>query len=245
MGSPTPLGPPATDVAHGSFFFRTTGAFDHTPRMQLAAGIVVERPGAAPVTAWLTHPCIAESMYRPSDLVQLPVATFVAIVIDGAEVAFLRRTVDDARETRAAQTVGSATPTHSGIPARLVEARIVTAPAHAVRPLPDAAAIRAAIRSGARIAGRTRFRHGDATVTLDYPVTTANASNDTDAWQIDAGPVLVPGRDPGGSPLAVDRLTPGYLVFNDPAWAEVTTLGGDGTARPERIATESALFALD
>ncbi|MFO1540116.1 MAG: hypothetical protein ACKOTZ_06670, partial [Chloroflexota bacterium] len=235
---------PFTDHVRGAFFFRTTGAFDHTPRMQLAASIRIERPGAVPLVAWLTHPCIAESMYLPAGLIQEPVAAFTAIVIDGQEVAFLRRTVDDARETRSAQPVGAETPTHSGIPAVLREVRILPAAAGAVRPLPTADAIRAAIADGSRIAGRTRYRLDDATVTLDYPVTTANVANDRIAWQIDAGPVLLPGRDPGGSSLAVDRLTPGYLVANDPAWAEITTLGGDGRARPLRIAAQTVLVVL-
>lgn len=235
---------PFTDHQRGAFFFRTTGAFDHTPRMQLAASIRIERPGAVPLVAWLTHPCIAESMYLPAGLIQEPVAVFTAIVIDGQEVAFLRRTVDDARETRASQPVGAQTPTHSGIPAVLRELRIRPVPAGAIRPLATEPAIRAAILDGSRIAGRTRFVRDGATVTLDYPVTTANIANDRAAWQIDAGPILLPGRDPGGSPLAVDRLTPGYLVANDPSWAEITTLGGDGPARPVRIAAESVLVAL-
>lgn len=237
--------PPLVDHLRSVFCFRTTGAFDHTPRMALAASIRVERPGEPPVEAWLSHPCIAESMYRPADLIQLPVATFTAIVVHGAEVAFLRRTVDDGRESRSSIALGTAMPTHSGIPAVMQELRIVAVPAAGVRALPDARSIRAAIDGGLRIAGRTVYADEGATVTLDYPVTTVNRSNDDDRWQIDAGPVLIPGRDPGGSPFLVDRFEPGYLVANEPGWAELTGLGGSGTSRPRRIACATRLFAID
>ena len=239
-----PLGPPPADHARSSFFFRTTGAFDHTPRMQLAASIRIEAPGEPPLVAWLSHPCIAESMYRPADLIQLPVATFTAIAIADREVAFLRRTVEDGREARSSIALGTAMPTHSGIPALMRELRIRTVPPATARRLHDARAIRAAIADGTPIVGRTRFLEDGATIVLDYPVTTVNASNDDERWQVDAGPVLLPGRDPAGSPFAVDRLEPGYLVANEPGWAEIAGLGGTGSARPRRIVTETALFAI-
>lgn len=233
------------DLLHSAFFFRTTSTFDHTPRMQLAAACRVERPGEPPVTAYLTHPCVAESMYQPSGLIQEPVATFTAIVIDGAETAFLRRTAAGGEESRSSIRLGAQMPTHSGIPATMLELRILLREARGVRPLADAAAIRAAILAGDRIVGRSAFTLDGAVVTLDYPVTTVNVSNDTDAWQVDAGPVLLPTRAPGDSDVAVDAFEPGYLVFNQPDWAEITGLAGTGTARPARIDAHSELFTID
>jgi len=236
---------PTTDLLHSWFFFRTSSTFDHTPRMQLAASCRVERPGSPAWTAYLSHPCIAESMYRAADLVQEPVALFTAIVIDGRELSFLRRTVVDAAETRSSIALGAQVPTHSGIPATMLEIRVRLAEARSVWPLVGYAAIREATLGGARIVGRTRFRWAGADATLEYPVTTINVSNDMDAWQVDAGPVLLPTRSTGGEGFAVDALEPGYLVFNQPDGLELTSLGGDGHARPVRAAGTSELFTID
>jgi len=235
---------PMADLLHSWFFFRTTSTFDHTPRMQLAASCRVERPGEAPWTAYLSHPCIAETMYTDAGLVQEPVAQFTAIVIHERELAFLRRTVDDARETRSSIRLGAQMPTHSGIPATMLEIRVALAKARAVRPLEGYAAIREATLGGARITGRTRFSRAGAAVTLEYPVTTINVSNDRDAWQVDAGPVLLPTRSVGGDGFAVDALEPGYLVYNQPDRAELTSLGGDGPARPIPVDATNELFTI-
>ncbi|MFN8623768.1 MAG: hypothetical protein U0869_23755 [Chloroflexota bacterium] len=236
--------PPILDLLHSAFFFRTTSTFDHTPRMQLAAACRLEREGQEPVAAYVTHPCIAESMYKASGLIQEPVATFTAIVIAGAEVAFLRRTAVAGDETRSSIRLGAQMPTHSGIPATMLELRVLVRDARDPRALADGAAIRAAAMDGSRIVGRTSFTLDGGTITLDYPVTTINVSNDSDAWQVDAGPVLLPTRTPGDSGFAVDRFEPGYLVFNQPDWAEITSLGGDGEARPVRVSTRTELFAI-
>jgi hypothetical protein len=232
------------DLLHSAFFFRTTSTLDHTPRMQLAAACRVERPGEPATVAHLTHPCIAESMYQSHGLIQEPVATFTAIVMAGQEVAFLRRPALGGLETRSSIRLGDAMPTHSGVPATMLELRVLLRDARNPRALADAAAIRAAAMDGSRIVGRTVLLLDDATATLDYPVTTINVSTDSEAWQVDAGPVLLPTRPPGDSTFAVDRLEPGYLVFNGLDWAEVTTLGGDGEARPMRVATRTELFAI-
>ena len=226
---------PAVDLLHSAFFFRTTSTFDHTPRMQLAASCRLEREGEAPVVAYLSHPCIAETMYADAGLIQEPVAQFTAIVIHDQEVAFLRRTVVDAAEARSTMAIGTEMPTHSGIPARMLELRVKLAPLGAVERLDGDGAIRRATLDGVRIVGRTRFTLGDATVTLEYPVTTINVSNDRDAWQVDAGPVLLPTRVAAAGAMAVERMEPGYLVYNAPEWFEWTTLGGDGRARPVRV----------
>ena len=122
------VAPPAVDLLHSAFFFRTTSTFDHTPRMQLAASCRLERDGEAPVVAYLTHPCIAETMYADAGLIQEPVAQFTAIVIHDQEVAFLRRTVVDAAESRSTMALGTQMPTHSGIPATMLELRVKLAP---------------------------------------------------------------------------------------------------------------------
>ena len=236
--------PPTTDLLHSSFFFRTTSTFDHTPRMQLAAACRVERPGEAHWTAYLSHPCIAETMYADAGLIQEPVAQFSAIVVPEQELAFLRRTVVDAVETRSTIGQGAQVPTHSGIPATLLEIRVALATARDVRPLEGYAAIRAATLAGTYIVGRTRFTWAGADVTLDYPVTTINVANDRDAWQVDAGPVLLPTRTAGGDGFAVDALEPGYLVYNQPDWAELTSLGGDGQPRTVRVDATNELFTI-
>jgi hypothetical protein len=235
---------PSVDLLHSWFLFRTTSTFDHTPRMQLAASCRVDRPGEASWTAWLSHPCIAESMYTASGLVQEPVAQFTAIVVHEQECAFLRRTVVDAVETRSSIRLGARMPTHSGIPATMLELRVALADVRDARPLEGYAAIREATLGGARITGRTRFDWQGAAITLEYPVTTINVANDTDAWQVDAGPVLLPTRSAGGDGFATDALEPGYLVYNQPDWTELTSLGGDGQARPLRIDATNELFTI-
>jgi hypothetical protein len=152
--------------------------------------------------------------------------------------------VVDAAETRSTIALGAQMPTHSGIPATMLEIRILLAAARDVRPLAGYAAIREATLGGARIVGRTRFAWAGADVTLEYPVTTINVANDQDAWQVDAGPVLLPTRSAGGDGFAVDALEPGYLVFNQPDWLELTSLGGDGQARPVRVSGTSQLFTI-
>lgn len=236
--------PPSVDLLHSWFFFRTTSTFDHTPRMQLAASCRVAPPAQEPWTAYLSHPCIAESMYKAAGLIQEPVAQFTAIVIHDRELAFLRRTVVDAAETRSQIRRGEQMPTHSGIPATMLEIRTALAPARDVAPLVGYAAIREATLGGARITGRTMFTWDGAQIVLEYPVTTINVSNDTDAWQVDAGPVLLPTRSATGEGFLVDSLEPGYLVYNQPDWAELTSLGGDGQARPVRVAATNELFTI-
>ena len=211
---------PAVDLLHSAFFFRTTSTFDHTPRMQLAASCRLEREGEAPVVAYLTHPCIAETMYADAGLIQEPVAQFTAIVIHDQEVAFLRRTVVGGEESRSSIQLGAQMPTHSGIPATMLELRVKLAPLGRVERLEGYDAIRRATLDGVRITGRSRFALGDATVTLEYPVTTINVSNDRDAWQVDAGPVLLPTRVTAAGAMAVDRMEAGYLVYNTPDWLE-------------------------
>jgi hypothetical protein len=183
-------------------------------------------------------------MYRDSDLIQEPVAQFTAIVLPDREVAFLRRTVLDAAETRSSIRLGTPMPTHSGVPATMLELRVQPAEARAVTRIEGVEAIRAAVLGGARIIGRTRLGWQDAAVTLEYPVTTANVANDRPAWQVDAGPVLLPTRASVPDALAVDAFEPGYLVFDAPDWAEITALGGDGIARPVRIDASNELFTI-
>lgn len=236
---------PDVDLSHGAFFFRTTSTFDHTPRMQLAASCRLERTGEAPVVAYLSHPCIAETMYAAAGLIQEPVAQFTAIVIHDQEVAFLRRAVVGGEESRSSIRLGAQMPTHSGIPASMLELRVKLAPLGRVERLDGYDEIRRATLDGVRITGRTRFALGEAAVTLEYPVTTINVSNDRDAWQVDAGPVLLPTRVAGADAMAVDRMEAGYLVYNTPDWFEWTALGGDGRARPVRVdGALNELFAI-
>lgn len=238
--------PPTVDLLHSAFFFRTTSTFDHTPRMQLAASCRLERDGEAPLVAYLSHPCIAETMYAAAGLIQEPVAQFTAIVIHDHEVAFLRRTVTDATESRSTIALGAEMPTHSGVPARMLELRVKLAPLGRTTALHGYDAIRRATLDGMPIVGRTRFALGEASVVLDYPVTTINVANDREAWQVDAGPVLLPTRVAGADAREVDRLEPGYLVYNTPDWFEWTSLGGDGRARPVRVdGATNELFAVE
>ncbi len=235
----------SVDLLHSAFFFRTTSTFDHTPRMQLAASCRVERDGEAPVVAYLSHPCIAETMYADRGLIQEPVAQFTAIVIHDQEVAFLRRTVLDAAETRTSIALGAQMPTHSGVPATMLELRVKLAPLGRAEALVGYDAIRRATLDGVRIVGRSRFMLGEAWVTLEYPVTTINVSNDRDAWQVDAGPILLPTRVAPAGAIAVDRMEPGYIVFDATDWLEWTALGGDGRARPVRVdGATNELFAV-
>jgi hypothetical protein len=61
---------------------------------------------------------------------------------------------------------------------------------------------------------------------------------------VDAGPVLLPraGADPGS--LRVDRLEPGYVVYDAFDWFEATGLSGEGRARPQRFEGRSELFVV-
>eukprot|EP01050_Picozoa_sp_SAG11_P020810 SAG11_NODE_3578_length_2358_cov_3.440018_1_plen_189_part_00 len=97
--------------------------------------------------------------------------------------------------------------------------------------LPDHAAVRAAALGESPYTGqliaRTRYEPlpGVLEAVLSYPVKTMNVRASPDAWQLDAGPLLLPlpGDVPRGAlagPLPVAALGVGYLVYNRAATVE-------------------------
>jgi hypothetical protein len=75
------------------------------------------------------------------------------------------------------------------------------------------------------VTGRTTYldEEGQTTVVLEYPAKTLNVAHGSPAWQVDAGPILVPDlRAPRQVPdLLAGRFDVAYLVFNSWDRAEV------------------------
>ena len=80
----------------------------------------------------------------------------------------------------------------------------------------------AALAGDAALVSRTEYRACGYSITLEYPVKTANYSERERYYQLDTGPVLFPGvADIGANgepPLAACRLA--YVAHNAPDWAE-------------------------
>jgi len=163
-------------------------------------------------------------MYRESGLIHEPASEFTLIAVPGEQFLMTKRFSSAAHDLRCAFRLGDAMPTHDGHNARMTELDVKLAHYPKVQAIKTYHEFRAALLENCPMNVRTRFALSDGTeVVLEYPARTVNIAHDREAWQIDAGPVLLPlcdtatGVEPG---LEVEKLGTGYLVFNRADYAE-------------------------
>ena len=241
---------------------------NHTPRLQLDAACTVHLPDGSVRQFVLTSPCIGENMYVDEGMIQEPICEFVMIAEHRSEYAIMKWYADAARDVHQARRFGEAMPTASGVPARVTTLDVHLARCPTVEPIVSHAAFEAAVMANRAVIGRTTYQldDGGTTVVLDYPCKTVNVAHGRTAWQVDAGPVLVPRLTP--SPVAagtteaevlfVARLGPAFAVFNRWDRVEITprgrvTLGAEDGGGPTTshyrgvvgCPARNALFAAD
>ena len=243
---------PDYDFSH-SFIRWTSTRVQHTPRMQLAAACRVIRDGETR-DYFLSEPCVAEAMYQPHDLVHRPPCEFMMIMSSKGEFAFAKLYADLARNQSESHQTGGVMSTHDGLGAKVVDLACHLTPVADARPLHGYDQVRQAILSGQRLNARSLLvsADGEGQVILDYPLKTVNIANDRQAWQIDAGPILLPNLG-AAQPWSVAGLRPGYLVCNAPDWVEWTCRAvlpsderepGSHFGAPQRHAAHTELLAL-
>lgn len=239
------------DFGHSYLRFSSDGA-NHTPRIRLDAVCTL-------VTAndtrsyYLGCACLAENMYRPTGLIQQPVAEFTIILSPGREFQILKRHASAEFDVRRSLRVGERMPTHDGRGSTMlsVDAHLKHAPR--ITPVRDYETFRRALLDDHTLNARTTYLDHDrqTQIILDYPATTTNVANDQRAWQVDAGPILMP-VDAAPGALEVDRMELAYIVFNQFDYAEVATnqraaVGSGHTrhfAQPRGFACKNELYAL-
>jgi hypothetical protein len=237
-----------------SFLRFSTTRVNHTPRLAIAAACTLTPRGGSPATYYLTCPCIGEAMYVPTELIHLPVSEFRLIAAPGEQFLLLKRFADAQLDVCGAFRCGEVMPTHDGRGARVVELAATVRPLAAATPITGYAEFRAALLDGRRMVGITTYTDpatGDH-VRLDYPADTVNIAHDRDAWQVDAGPLVLPALAAAALPVA--RLRPAYLVYNRWDYAEFvswqpTALPGGATTchygQRTALACQHQLFATD
>lgn len=233
----------AYDFARSYLRFRTDRV-NHTPRLQIDAACTVQAPGQPPRHFALTAPCIGESMYVPEGLIQSPVYEFVMIAEHRTEYAVQKKGADAARDISEAHRFGEAMMTNSGVPATVQVLDVHWRNYRRLAPITTYAAFSDALLRDQPINGRTTYLAGDGqtTVTLEYPAKTVNVAHGREAWQVDAGPVLIPDlNDP--HPLLAGRFRLAYLVFNRWDYAEITTRQPVEVARTASGAVATTHFA--
>ena len=248
-----------SDIDFARSFVRfTTTRVNHTPRLHLDACCAIEFPGGQTRAFYLSCPCIGEEMYVDRDLVHLPPQEFVIIVGENDEFLAIKRMPSSDDDLRLAHRVGESMPTHRGAPATVIEARATLARHTAVRPLRTYDEFRSALLENHPINGRTTYEDPDVggRVLLEYPARTVNVANGREAWQVDAGPLLVP-SEPVESDLSITRMNMGYMIYNAWDWAELairapTPLSDDPAqgrtahySKVRRISCRHELFMVD
>jgi len=204
------------NIDFGRSFLRfSTTRVNHTPRLQVDAACALVGPDGERRTFYLTCPCICENMYVESGLIQEPVAEFVLVARPREEFMVLKRHADAAHDVRSPHRFNDVMPTHGGLGARLVELDVDLGRFDAVKPIRDYRSFREAMLANRPMIGRTTYRDADgkSEAILEYPMRTGNVANDREAWQVDAGPVLIP-TDPRSDGLEVERFRRAFLVYN-------------------------------
>lgn len=207
-----------------SFLKFTTDHSNHTPRLQVDASCTITPRGGQAKTYYLTASCISESMYVPANLVHRPASEFVMIASPGEEYKIIKCFASARPDLCEAHRVGQTMSTHSGENSTMLKVEVGMALVARARKLEEYEEIRDAIIGNRCLNGRTTFRDEEgAEVVMDYPIRICNIPHDQRRWQVDTGRVLLPSQ-PGGNGLAVSRLSPAYIVFNEWDWAEVAIL---------------------
>ncbi len=201
-----------------SFLKFTSDHARHTPRLQVDALCTLRTAGGREARYALTSPCICETMYAPSDLVQRPSGVF-RMIASTEEFMMLKDFAGAKADAREPRRVGEAMSTHDGKGSRVLRIEIDVAERGPGRRLEGYEEIREAILGNAPLNGRTTLREGRTEAVMDYPIRVCNVPHTQRAWQVDTGPVLML-QGAEGPGLTVARLTPGYLVYNAWDWAE-------------------------
>ena len=198
---------------------------NHSPRLQLDASCVVRTAGGQERRFVLTSPCIGERMYVETGLIHEPPFEFLMVGEHQAEYAIHRRRRTVERDEREVHRFDEAMQTVGGVPARIRELDVHLASYDRVEPIETYEAFRDALLENRPVNGRTSYlaEDGQTTVALEYPAKTMNVAHDRPAWQVDAGPLIVPDLS---RPLAPDeplvgRFDLAYLVFNRWDYAEM------------------------
>jgi hypothetical protein len=207
------------DFSRSYLRFRTTRV-NHTPRLQVDALCALLRPDGTTRKYFLTCACIGEAMYVETNLIHEPVSEFNLIAAPGEEFLLLKRHAEARHDTRSAHQVGDTMPTHDGRGAQVMELEVALAHV-AMQPIESYHQFRDALLNNRPINARTTYKESDGTqVTLEYPARTVNVSHERDAWQVDAGPIVMPRGEETTGTLEVARLDLAYLVFNRWDYAE-------------------------
>lgn len=207
-----------------SFLKFTTNHARHTPRLQIDALCTFHTAGAAPLRYALTSPCISETMYTPSGLVQQPPSVFTMIA-STAEYKMSKEFGGGRPDICEPHRVGETMSTHDGKGSTMLKIEIDMVEFPSARKIESYEDIREAILGNRVLNGRTSFADADGKtrVELDYPIRVCNIPHTLRGWQVDTGPVLFPQGAPDAA-MTVERLAPAFIVYNAWDWTEVAIL---------------------
>ena len=235
------------DIDFGRTYLRfSTTRVNHTPRLDVDAACALIGPDGDVRRYFLTCPCIGERMYVRQDMILEPPCEFNLIAAPDDQFLMTKRHASAEHDVRTAHRFGEVMPTHDGEGAKVIELAVDVNRHAVVRPVQTCEDFRQALVGNRPMNGRTTFldEDGVTTVVMDYPLRTVNVANDKEAWQVDAGPVLLPAFDPAGD-LEVSRFGTAFMVFNAWDYAELvirqpTPVGG-GDARTNHYSLRRGL----
>ncbi|MFO7946892.1 MAG: hypothetical protein R6V19_08760 [Armatimonadota bacterium] len=215
-------------------------------RIQVEATCTVTQEGHEPVEYTLVASCKSEDMYLDDNLFKTPNYDFCAIFSDDEYRIHRVGLTADAHEMEAGLSAD-----------RFHDVRFTVRECDAEE-LPDAAAVVEATSEGRIIVCRTRIEEPDTgfSALLEYPVKTMNVRRDPAAYQVDTGPVILPGL--WGETTALEDFRLAYIVYNRADRAEFviqepTLLDPDDPdsahvmhySRTHSMSAENTLYACD
>jgi hypothetical protein len=238
--------PHIIDFGRSFIRFRTTRV-NHTPRLRADAACTLTQPDGAHRRYFLTCPCVAEEMYLERGLIHEPTAEFLLVMAPQDQFLMMKRHADARHDTRGVHRCGEVMPTHDGRGATVVELDCSLAYYNRAAKIESYAQFREALLENRLICGRTTFVEEDGVeVVLEYPANTVNVAHDKEAWQVDAGPIILPlpvsKKDAKG--LDVTRLDTGYLVYNRWNYAEAVLRRRTPLDSPHEDAPSTNFFSL-
>lgn len=217
------IAPGYIDFSRSYLYFRSTRV-NHTPRPQLAAICTVHAPGQAARTFYMTCPFIGEEMYLEREFIQEPIYEALFIFVPREEMMVVKRHASAAHDVRSAFRFGAVMPTHDGRGSTVLELDAHVTPHVKASRIDSYETFRTALLDNHPIIGRTTYTDGSgARIVLDYPANTVNVAHDKEAWQVDAGPIVMPLHDwpkADDGKLQVEALELAYLVYNRWDYAE-------------------------
>jgi len=210
------------NIDFGRTFLRFTSTrVEHTPRLRIDAACTLA-PADGPLrTYFLTCTCIGERMYVPVDLIHDPVSEFNLVAEPGVEFLMIKRHACAEHDVRSAHRLGETMPTHDGKGAAVVKLDVTVARHPQMTTVDRYQTFHDALLGDRPMNGRTTYTDDDGStqVIMEYPACTVNVAHDREAWQVDAGPVLMPVHDDPRR-LDVERFDQAFLVYNRWDYAE-------------------------